>query len=113
MKYGAVRTECAQQHIHASQMEAGRCDDLHVQQRLGTIRGLTQQPVMPFTLNGEVVFKYVADFSYLVGNCEIIEDVKGVRTSTYRLKKKLIERQHNCVITEWPVKIRKKRKAKK
>ncbi len=48
------------------------------------------------------MFTYKADFVYYdkTLNKTIIEDVKGMRTPLYKLKKKLIENQHQITITE-------------
>lgn len=42
----------------------------------------------------KVLFKYIADFRYIVKPSptrEVVEDVKGFQTAVFRLKKKLIE----------------------
>lgn len=48
------------------------------------------------------VATYRADFQYW--DCErnelVVEDVKGVRTAMYRLKKKLVEAQYGITIRE-------------
>jgi hypothetical protein len=48
------------------------------------------------------IFTYIADFCYFDGKKQkwIYEDVKGMKTPVYRLKKKLIEDQHRIKITE-------------
>lgn len=113
MKYGAKRTACEHGHTHDSMLEAGRCNDLHVLQDQGRIARLEQQPEFPVHVGGKLIFTYKADFAWFQGNCRIIEDVKGVKTPVYRLKKKLVEAYHpGTVITEWPVPKR-KRRAKK
>ncbi len=60
-------------------------------QKAGLIRNLELQPRFPVILNGVKCFVYVADFSYFEGNGRVIEDVKGLRTPLYRLKKKCVE----------------------
>lgn len=73
----------------------------------GLIRDLQRQVVFEIhcaraTGVGPRVAKYVADFAYVdVATGERrIEDVKGVRTPTYRLKKRLVEGEHGIRITE-------------
>lgn len=60
----------------------------------GLIHGLKLQT--PFTLvpkqKGERSVKYVADFMYTLPSGEIVvEDVKGVRTKDYTIKRKLMK----------------------
>ena len=45
---------------------------------------------------------YIADFYYYdyIDNKWVVEDVKGVRTDVYKLKKKLFEYKYNLTITE-------------
>ena len=44
--------------------------------------------------------KYVADFRYKENGAEVVEDVKGVRTPEYRIKKKLMFYIHGIQIKE-------------
>jgi hypothetical protein len=112
-KYRAIPTDCAAGHAHASKLEAGRCDQLHELQADGKLSRLEQQPEFPFIEDGATIFTYRADFSWFTQDCRVIEDVKGMRTPIYRLKKKLIEARYSgVVITEWPVRKRKARKRK-
>lgn len=112
-KYSAKRTECGHGHVHDSKMEAARCNDLHSLQATGNISGLTQQPEFPIMINGKLVCTYKGDFAYFVSTCRIVEDVKGMLTPVYRLKKKLVEAVHGVVISEYPPRKRKARKSKK
>ena len=113
-KYSAKKTECAHAHIHDSKSEAARCDALHALQDDGKITGLVQQPEFPVAIDGKHICTYKADFAYFVSTCRIVEDVKGMLTPVYRLKKKLVEASHSgVVITEYPPRKRKARKSKK
>lgn len=113
-KYRAIKTDCLHGHTHDSRLEAGRCNDLHVLEATGAIMRLEQQPVFPVIINGKTVCKYVADFAWFTGNCRVIEDCKGVSTPVFNLKKKLVEACHpGTVITLYPPRKRKARKAKK
>lgn len=81
--------------------EGNRYLQLRTLFRAGQIYELTLQPEYEFTLDGEKMFSYFADFSYTEKNgTEIIEDSKGFRTPIYKLKKRLIEKQHGIRITE-------------
>jgi len=111
MKYGAKRTVCGTGHTHDSKLEAGRCDELTGKEARGEITHLVQQPVYKVEINGKLMCKYVADFSWFTKDCQIIEDVKGFSTPIFNLKKKLVEASHpGTVITVWPPKVKKKRK---
>lgn len=114
-KYSAKKTVCAAQHLHDSKMEAARCDDLHVLLERGDISRLEQQPVFKVEINGKLICRYIADFAWHVGDCRVVEDVKGMLTPVFNLKKKMVEASHpGVVITIYPPRKRKtaKRKAK-
>lgn len=63
------------------------------------IFNLQRQIPYVFKLNDKKIFTYKADFQYTDtdGKTHVI-DVKGVLTPVFRLKKKLIEAQHNIEI---------------
>lgn len=60
---------------------------------------LQRQIPYVFKLDDKKIFTYKADFQYIDtdGKTHVI-DVKGVLTPVFRLKKKLIEAQHNIEI---------------
>jgi hypothetical protein len=104
-KYRAQRTDCQAGHSHPSKAEAKRCDELHLLERAGQITHLTLQPKFPVHINGVKVFTYIADFAYFPLKPEkggrIVEDVKGVCTPIYKLKKKAVEAHYpGTTITE-------------
>ncbi len=98
-KYRAVRTT-VDNITFASKKEAARYGELKLLLRANQIWNLEIQPEIPFTLAGKSIFVYRPDFIYWEGDRRVVEDVKGVRTPVYRLKKKLIEAQYNLTITE-------------
>ena len=98
-KFGNVRTT-VDNIVFDSKAEARRYSELMLLFRAGVIRNLELQPEFPFVLNGKKLFTYRADFAYFEGEKRIVEDVKGVKTPVYRLKKKLIEAVFNVHITE-------------
>lgn len=113
-KYSAVKTVCAAGHTHHSKMEAGRCDELMALEQAGHIYRLEQQPEFRVEINGRLICRYVADFAWFTADCRVIEDVKGVTTPVFNLKRKLVEAAHpGTVITIWPPRKRKARKSKK
>lgn len=99
-KYKAVRT-VVDGIAFASKKEARRYSELRLLERAGEIRSLQLQPSFPIVINGVKVCNYVADFGYVdhKGN-PVVEDVKGVRTPVYRLKKRLVKAVHGVDIHE-------------
>jgi hypothetical protein len=49
---------------------------------------------------GKTICTYKADFDYDSQDGHIVEDVKGLKTPMYKLKKKLIEDRYGIEITE-------------
>lgn len=98
-KYGARKTEVGG-ILFDSKKEAARYQELRLLEKAGEIHDLRLQ--VPFELqpkfrkNGKTwrAVTYVADFVYLTKEGEeVIEDVKGMRTDVYRLKRKMFEYQ--------------------
>lgn len=97
-KYHAVKDSRGEIKFD-SKKEARRYDELMLRLRAGRIKNLKLQP--QFTLqesyltpDGKRVraIRYVADFSYFDFDLDrdVVEDTKGVRTDTYKLKRKLM-----------------------
>jgi len=96
-----------------SKKEAGWYNTLKLLKNAGEITKIEIQPEFPYNIyctvpgvnDGSRVFakqyKYIADFrvTYKDGRVEII-DVKGVKTSIYRQKKKIVEAIYNVKIIE-------------
>lgn len=79
-----------------SKKEAARYQDLLIRQRAGEVRDLTRQVRMPLEIDGFLVCVYICDFRYeewvsRFGWQKRHEDVKGMRTPVYLLKKKLVK----------------------
>jgi hypothetical protein len=84
-----------------SKKEAARYVELKLLQQAGEIQDLLLQPSFELIVQGgKVVGRYFADFKYRTGNKVIVEDVKGVKTDVYRLKKKIVEAVHHIQIVE-------------
>lgn len=107
-KYGAQPTTVDGVRF-ASKREASRYQELKLMERAGAIKELTLQPVYPLHVpeKGRVgvyvtVGKYIGDFRYREGpnGLLVLEDVKGVKTAVYRLKKRMVEAQYGIRITE-------------
>jgi hypothetical protein len=89
-------------HRFDSRAEGARYWDLRQLERAGEISDLELQPVYPLLVNGVKVGVYRADFRYLDhhGNNVVVEDVKGMPTAVYRLKKRMILAQYGIEIRE-------------
>ena len=98
-KYRAIKT-VVDNITFDSKREAQRYGELKLLFRAGQIRNLELQPKLDFILEGEKMFTYKPDFIYFENGQRVIEDVKGVKTPVYRLKKKLIEKQLKVQIRE-------------
>ena len=91
-----------------SAKEARRYTELKLLQRGGYISDLKLQ--VPFVLipsqrkDGKLIERkcsYIADFVYTENGEQVVEDVKGVRTEVYRLKRKLMYLVHGIKIREY------------
>ena len=87
-------------HVFDSKKEADRYCELRLLERAGEISNLRLQPrylLQPaFTCDGNAYRKieYVADFEYVENGRTVVEDVKGMRTEVYKIKKKLFLMQY-------------------
>lgn len=100
-KYRNVKTE-VDGITFASKAEAKRYSELKLLERAGKIKELHLQPRYPLTVEGEKICTYVGDFLYrdpLTGNY-VLEDVKGVRTAAYNIKRKLVKAIYKIDIVE-------------
>ena len=108
-KYRAIKTE-VDGIMFDSKKEANRYVELKEKLNAGIIQDRKLQPEFDCVINGKKFCTYKADFEYLLVDetgpqgqigYYIVEDVKGFKTSTYRLKKKLVEALHpGTVINE-------------
>lgn len=122
-KYHSKKTPCNHGHVHDSRTEANRCNVLHQLEQMKKISGLETQKkyvLIPaqrakgegfYTKGknkgkpkpGKVIEKecaYYADFVYYKDDELIVEDVKGVKTEAYKIKKKLMLERYGIRITE-------------
>lgn len=102
-KYGNIKTVTSDGIKHDSVKEANRWCELNLMLRAGLIRDLQRQ--VKFELlpkqEGERAVYYIADFTYRDSNGRFhVEDVKGMKTDVYRLKKKLLLYFHGIRIEE-------------
>lgn len=95
-KYHAVKVK-ADGITFDSKSEYRRYVELRMLERAMKIRSLEVHKKFPLIVNGKSVGNYIADFVYeevvtgAGGTERVIEDVKGVRTPVYNLKKKLMK----------------------
>lgn len=95
-KYRAVKTYVDGIRFD-SMKEARRYQELQLMERAGAIEDLELQPKFllqeSFRLDGKTHRKieYIADFKYwdVEKGSWVVEDVKGVKTEVYKIKKKL------------------------
>lgn len=95
-KFNAKRTEYAGR-TYSSKKEAAYAQRLDVEKATGDVLMWLSQ--VPFTLKSGV--RYVVDFAVWRsdGFCYFV-DVKGFRTETYKLKKRLVEAEFPVTIVE-------------
>lgn len=103
-KYGNIKTEY-NGTVFMSRKEARYAEQLDILKKASKDheRVVSYEMQVPYKIivNGKYICKYLADFRVLYADdhTEII-DVKGVRTNTYSLKKKLVEAIHGIEIRE-------------
>lgn len=97
-KFNAKRTEIDKIKF-SSQKEARRYRELCQLQQTGDVLFFLRQT--PFHLKGDPPIKYVDDFTVFWKDGTVtFEDVKGMKTDVYRLKKNMVEDQYPITITE-------------
>jgi hypothetical protein len=82
-------------------IERNRYVFLEAQQNAGAIHELEPQPRFKLTAYHKHICDYVADFRYRLANGSIVvEDVKGLQSREFRIKRKLFE-----AMTDQPIHI--------
>ena len=73
--------------------ESRRYTELKLMQQAGVIRDLETQPKFKLEVNGVHITTYYADFRYHDNErrTEVVEDVKGMRTQLYIIKRRLMK----------------------
>ena len=99
-KYKAVKTEINGIKFD-SKKEARRYKELKILEKADEIKSLELQPRFllqeKFKYNGKTIRKieYVADFRYIDKEGKtIVEDVKGMKTEVYKIKKKIFLKKY-------------------
>jgi hypothetical protein len=83
-----------------SKKEAARYQDLKLLEHAQSITGLRCQVWFTMLVNNILVCRYRADFCYIEDGKEIVEDCKGFRTDSYKIKAKLMHAVHGIIIRE-------------
>jgi hypothetical protein len=112
-KYGNQRSKYGNRRVEVdgiwfdSEAEAKRYGELLLLVKAGQISDLAVHTRLAFEIAGDTMFVYMPDFEYTDHTgpvpVRLYEDVKGVRTAVYKLKKRLIEAQYGITIVEIPV----------
>ncbi len=91
-------------HVFDSIKESERYLELRQWQRQGLIKDLELQPVFELQEGFKDTqgrkyrpITYIADFGYTDGSSRVVEDVKGMRTEVYRIKKKLFIHKYEYI----------------
>jgi len=87
-------------HEFDSKREANRYNELRLLQHAGEISDLEIQKKFEIKINDQVVCNYISDFCYKENGVIKVEDAKGFRTPTYKLKKRLVKAVLNIDILE-------------
>jgi hypothetical protein len=87
-----------------SKRQADRYAQLKLLERAGNIRGLQREVRYALPVGREPICTYVADFTYTERDKGrdrfVVEDVKGVRTEVYKIKRKLMKAIYGHEIRE-------------
>lgn len=90
-------------YVFDSIAESKRYRELVLLERAGQIKGLKLQPkfeLQPsYKSNNKTIraIHYIGDFEYYEGDKHIVEDVKGVETEAFKIKKKMFEYMYNDI----------------
>ena len=88
-----------------SMAELKRFGELRLLEKAGQISSLVRQPKFALSAGGQRIGHYIADFRYIEGGREVVEDVKGgdaagyVDTSLGRWKRKHCEAEHGLTVS--------------
>ena len=89
-----------------SKKEFDRWVQLKLMEKSGLIKNLTRQQKFELIpkqrYNGKTILPvyYIADFVYEQNGVEIVEDVKGMKTEVYKIKRKLMLWRYGILIKE-------------
>lgn len=81
-----------------SMLEGERYKTLRIAERGGAISDLKLQVPFELKVNGLLICKYIADFTYIQNGKLVVNDAKGVQTKEFKLKQKLMLAVHGIEI---------------
>jgi hypothetical protein len=87
---GGIEGRSLDGYVFDSAAERDRYAELSMLERAGKIAKLELQPrfeIIPKTVKGTRAHHYTADFRYIENGVCVIEDVKGVKTKDYILRR--------------------------
>ena len=101
-KYNAKKTEFMGFKFD-SKWEAERYGQLSSMSLAGVVKDLQRQIKYDIVVNDQKICRYIADFVYILVNEDgseekIVEDAKGVQTTDFIIKKKLMKAIYNINI---------------
>lgn len=101
-KYGNRRMTAPDGQKFDSVKEYHRWGCLRLLERAGAIKNLKRQVKFELIprIGSERACNYIADFTYMENGELVVEDVKGVKTDVYKIKKKLMLWIHGIRIKE-------------
>lgn len=99
-KYRNKRVYSIEHGHFDSQAEFRRYNALLLEERAGIVRDIQRQVRFRLEHDGCFFGIYVADFVYWKNDEQIVEDVKGYKTATYKTKKRLMKTIHGIDIFE-------------
>ena len=98
-KYRAIKT-IVDDITFDSKKEAKRYSQLKLMLKAKAIFDLKLQPKFDLIINDIKIGFYKADFEYIENGKRVVEDVKGMKTPIYNLKKKMIKAIYGIDIFE-------------
>ena len=101
-KYGNRKLTAPDGQKFDSVKEYHRWGCLRLLERAGVIKDLKRQVKFELIprIGNERPCNYIADFTYMENGKLVVEDVKGVKTDAYKIKKKLMLWVHGIRIKE-------------
>ena len=101
-KYGNKKITGPDGQKFDSVKEYRRYGCLRLLERAGVISDLKRQVKFELIprIGNERACNYIADFTYMENGALVVEDVKGVKTEVYKIKKKLMLWVHGIRIKE-------------
>ena len=98
-KFGNKRTDVDGISFQ-SKAEAERFCELRFMAQAGVISFLRRQVSFDLVVNNILICRYRADFVYVEGDEQVVEDVKGFLTDEYIIKRQLMLACHGIAIRE-------------